>query len=82
MNDDFNTPILIAELFYAVKHINSVKEAQAGFTQTDVDNFKKAFNAFVFDILGLKSEADNSQITVLVDVESGGWGNLKTEELV
>jgi cysteinyl-tRNA synthetase len=28
MNDDFNTPILIAELFSAVKYINQIKEKQ------------------------------------------------------
>ena len=68
MNDDFNTPILIAQLFEAVKHINLMKESKASLIQTDLDNFKKTFNAFVFDILGLKAEADNSQTKVLEDV--------------
>ena len=29
MNDDFNTPILIAELFSAVKYINQIKDGKA-----------------------------------------------------
>ncbi len=32
MNDDFNTPILIAELFSAVKFVNQVKDGKASIT--------------------------------------------------
>jgi len=68
MNDDFNTPILIAHLFDAVKQINLIKDAKAGLTQDDLDNFKNTLNAFVFDILGLKDDAENTRTKVLDDV--------------
>jgi cysteinyl-tRNA synthetase len=53
MNDDFNSPILIAELFSAVKYINQVKDAKASITKEDHDMLLAAMNAFVFDVLGL-----------------------------
>jgi cysteinyl-tRNA synthetase len=68
MNDDFNTPILIAQLFEALKHINLMKDAKAHLTQEDLDNFRSSLNIFVFDVLGLKEEAENTQTKVLDDV--------------
>jgi cysteinyl-tRNA synthetase len=56
MNDDFNTPILIAHLFEAVKVINLIKEQQASLTNDDLLVFKKTINSFVFDVLGLMNE--------------------------
>ncbi|AXT19279.1 cysteine--tRNA ligase [Flavobacteriaceae bacterium AU392] len=64
MNDDFNTPILIAELFSAVKFINQVKDGKANITKSDLDLLTKTLNAFVFDILGLinaTNEDNNSE---------------------
>ena len=63
MNDDFNTPILIANLFEAVKVINHIKEQNASLTAPDLLVFKKALNGFVFDVLGLTNEnsQDNSE---------------------
>ncbi len=55
MNDDFNTPILIAHLFDAVKAINSCK---AGSEQLDDKSLKEMiqlFDTFVSEVLGLKS---------------------------
>ena len=61
MNDDFNTPILIAHLFEAVKTINGLVENKIQLTQTDLDAFKDTLNSFVFDILGLQNQADNNE---------------------
>ena len=63
MNDDFNTPILIANLFEAVKVINQIKEQKASLTQEDLSELKETLNAFVFDVLGLMNESsqDNSE---------------------
>ena len=57
MNDDFNTPIVISQLFEAVKVINQIKEQKASLTSKDLLDFKQAINAFVFDVLGLMNEA-------------------------
>jgi cysteinyl-tRNA synthetase len=53
MNDDFNTPILIAELFSAVKFINQVKDGKASITANDLEVLTSIINTFVFDVLGL-----------------------------
>ncbi|MCG2610985.1 cysteine--tRNA ligase [Flavobacterium sp. SM15] len=58
MNDDFNSPILIAQLFEAVRFINLLREGKETITTTDLDLFKKAVHAFVFDVLGLQSERE------------------------
>ncbi|MGY5351261.1 cysteine--tRNA ligase [Wenyingzhuangia sp. IMCC45533] len=58
MNDDFNTPILIAHLFEAVKHINLLKESKETLTQIDLDLFQKTLYAFVYDVLGLVTETE------------------------
>jgi len=59
MNDDFNTPILIAELFSAVKFINQVKDGKATISQEDFDILTSTLNIFVFDVLGLQNVSDN-----------------------
>ncbi len=56
MNDDFNTPILIAQLFEAVKRINLVKEGKETITAADITLLKESINAFVFEVLGLENE--------------------------
>jgi cysteinyl-tRNA synthetase len=61
MNDDFNTPVLIAHLFNAVKMINSASDKKTELNQKDIDLLKKIYHNFVFDVLGLKAEDDNSK---------------------
>jgi cysteinyl-tRNA synthetase len=56
MNDDFNTPILIAHLFEGVKIINTVNDGKATISEIDLKDLKDLFNQFLFDVLGLKSE--------------------------
>ena len=53
MNDDFNTPILIAKLFDAVKHINLIKEWKESITAADKDQLKECMSDFAFEVLGL-----------------------------
>ncbi len=53
MNDDFNTPILIANLFDASKYINQVNEGQATISEDDLNILETTINSFVFDVLGL-----------------------------
>jgi cysteinyl-tRNA synthetase len=62
MNDDFNSPILIANLFEAVNHINAIKEGNTTITKEDLDIFKNTITTFVFDVLGLKSTVEDSLI--------------------
>ena len=56
MNDDFNTPMLTANLFEAVKRINLIKEGKETITEKDKDLFIESMHNFVFDILGLENQ--------------------------
>jgi len=56
MNDDFNSPILIAQLFEGVRFVNVLKEGKETLTTEDAKIFTNAMNAFVFDVLGLEDE--------------------------
>lgn len=60
MNDDFNAPILIANLFEAVKLINTISDGNATITSTDLDILHKEMSVFIHDVLGLKPETENS----------------------
>ena len=60
MNDDFNTPILIAHLFDGVKIINSCKAQKVNLTQNDINELKNIFDVFVTNILGLYSDENTS----------------------
>ena len=55
MNDDFNSPILIAELFSVVKFINQVKDASSTVSKKDLEIIINTMNVFVFEILGLQN---------------------------
>jgi len=60
MNDDFNTPILIAELFSAVKFINQIKDGKAAISKEDFDTLTTTLDVFVFDILGLQNISESN----------------------
>lgn len=57
MNDDFNTPILIAQLFEAVKHINLIKEDKESISAEDKEFLASSLKAFVYDVLGIENQA-------------------------
>ena len=59
MDDDFNTPILIAHLFDGVRIINSVKDGKESLTASDLSKMQKLFSDFVTDILGLISAKES-----------------------
>jgi cysteinyl-tRNA synthetase len=61
LNDDLNTPVLIAHLFDGVKFINSVAADSESITSTDLEKLKKLYQITVFDILGLKDEKSSSK---------------------
>jgi cysteinyl-tRNA synthetase len=60
MNDDFNTPILIAHLFDGVRIINSVKDGKESLNAADLEQLKTIFNTFITDILGFISHNESS----------------------
>lgn len=69
MNDDLNTPVVIAALFDACRAINQVNDGKASISQADLDELRDTFKTYLFDILGI------------VDEKAGGSGvNLKPYE--
>jgi cysteinyl-tRNA synthetase len=61
MNDDFNSPKVIAELFEATRLINLAQQGAIHFNHEEITEFKRNFELFFFDILGMKREnAENN----------------------
>jgi len=60
MNDDFNTPIVIAHLFDALRAINLVHDGKETISAADLVELKAVCSTFIEDVLGLKSEAEAS----------------------
>ena len=57
LDDDLNTPVVIANLFEACRAINSVRDGKATMTEADIAGLKDLFNTFFFDILGISDES-------------------------
>ena len=56
MNDDFNSPVLIAQLFEAVKHINLIRDGKESITVDDLALLTETVNVFAFEVLGLENK--------------------------
>ena len=78
LNDDFNTPILIAHLFDIAKVINNLELKNETLVQADLNLLKEAVQVFFYDILGLEllsdtlndnSKLDNA-MKVLIDLRN------------
>ncbi|MFY8097376.1 MAG: cysteine--tRNA ligase [Flavobacterium sp.] len=67
MNDDFNTTILIAQLFEAVRVINLINDKKETLTATDLETFSTTVISFTFDVLGLLSKKESGQNTDKLD---------------
>lgn len=72
MNDDLNSPILIAHLFEGVRLINLIGDGKETITEEGLDRLKNLFRVYLFDILGLKPEessaAGSETVRQLVDL--------------
>jgi cysteinyl-tRNA synthetase len=80
MNDDFNSPVLIAELFEASRIINSVHDGKLKIDAGNLETLKNMMNTFVFDVLGLKNEqAANDDLpkvlNLIVNLRNEAKGN-------
>jgi cysteinyl-tRNA synthetase len=60
MNDDFNTPIVIAHLFDSLRAVNLIHDGKETISIADLEELKAVFATFIEDILGLKSETEVS----------------------
>lgn len=66
MNDDFNSPLVIAALFEGARIINVVNDGKETMTAEDLTLLQQTFDTFIFEVLGLKDEvsADGQDNTV------------------
>jgi cysteinyl-tRNA synthetase len=67
MNDDFNSPVLIAHLFDAVRIINSAKDGKIRLKNEDIVLLKNLYSDFVFDVLGLKKKDQDNNANDALD---------------
>jgi cysteinyl-tRNA synthetase len=92
MNDDFNTPILLAHLFDAVRVINNIADGRETITEADLAQLAALYNVFVFDIMGLKDDiGDNAaggttdglmQLIIKMRAEARAKKDFATSDLV
>ncbi len=70
MNDDFNAPILVANLFEAVKYINLINDGNEHISEEDRGKLKAAMHAFIYEVLGLLPEeaSENGKLTPVMDL--------------
>ncbi|XOD68129.1 MAG: cysteine--tRNA ligase [Flavobacteriales bacterium Tduv] len=61
MDDDFNSPILIAQLFEGARYINELQKGKAQLNATDLALLKHTMHDFIFEVLGLESVLQNSE---------------------
>jgi len=61
MNDDFNTPMLIAELFDSIKFINNVNINAKNLNTNDKEKLITTFNNLLFNVLGFNEEVEDSK---------------------
>jgi cysteinyl-tRNA synthetase len=60
LTDDFNSPVLIAHLFEAVKYIFALNDGKEAISAEDLEELKSTLNALVFDVLGLQVIEENN----------------------
>lgn len=80
MNDDFNSPVVIAELFEAARIINTVYDGKGRISAAELDNLKQLMTDFVTDIFGLKDEESsntelNDVLAMVIDIRKSAKEN-------
>ena len=70
MNDDFNAPILVANLFEAVKFINLINDGKEAISASDKTKLEIEIKSFVQDVLGLElsSGSSDSKLNPVMDL--------------
>ncbi len=67
MNDDFNSPVLIAHLFDAVRIIHSTRDHKETLSPADLQQLTKVMHTFIFDVLGLLDETRQSASSEVIE---------------
>ncbi|HPG73930.1 MAG TPA: cysteine--tRNA ligase [Bacteroidales bacterium] len=61
LNDDLNSPVLIAHLFDGLKTINNINQGSETISESDLNSLKKIYHTYVTDILGLLPQEESNQ---------------------
>ncbi len=56
MDDDLNTPVVIATLFDALRIVNQIKDGHAKATRADIDALQQLFDTYLVEILGIRPD--------------------------
>ncbi len=79
LDDDLNTPIVIAILFEAAKYINQAADGTIKLSKEDIEKLRKLFDTMLVDLLGIRVKADettqdmtpyNGAIDLLMDIRA------------
>ena len=71
MDDDLNTPFVIAALFDSTRAINTVWDGKGTISEADLKELREVWKTFAIDILGLRLEEEGSSL------QGGDGGRLK-----
>jgi cysteinyl-tRNA synthetase len=81
MNDDFNTAIVIAQLFELTRVVNSAVAGTEYLTAEDTTKAKQIFDTYLFGILGIKKEIKNNSgdveglMQLIIDIRAQAKSN-------
>jgi len=65
MNDDFNGPMVIANLFEAARLINSAADGKEILAPGEPEQLKALFDVFLFEVLGIRNDKAGNNAEVL-----------------
>ncbi|MDE7426319.1 MAG: cysteine--tRNA ligase [Muribaculaceae bacterium] len=92
LDDDFNTPVLIAELFDVCRIINQINDGHATATAEQLEQLRHIMDTFLVDILGIRVEAESGAdlkpyegaVNLLLDIrkEAKGRKDWATSDLI
>lgn len=83
MDDDFNTPILIATIFDGIRFVNLLNDKRETINSSDLEILKTTLASFTFDVLGIRNEkiaSDSSEklvgvIEMLIEMRNEARAN-------
>ena len=62
MDDDLNTPFVIAALFDGVRAINTVWDGKGTISEADLNELREVWKTYAIDILGLRLEEESASL--------------------
>ena len=68
LNDDFNTPVVVAAMFDGIRKINSAAEGKEKLTAEGLKKLQNLYHTFTFDILGLREDTEKADTGLTDDI--------------